>query len=645
MAARRINKSWAWWLGAGLAFALIAGACGGGGDDGETQPSQAVETTETAAPAEPADSGAAGDDGAVDDDSAGEAAPAPTDAEPEDTQEQEPLVAPVDTTTTTTAPPPAEEGEEVVVEAPAEPEPQFGGTLRVAVEAESDGLNPTANNFAVSAYVMTYPVFDPVAYWDTQGRWIPYLAESFTPIDEGRSWQMKLREGVRFHDGTALDSGDVIATFNAQLADPIVSLAVRPFYPEDLSGAITRIDDLTVQFNPIDQFAFFPQFITSQLGMIAPSEWLAAAAEDLNLNQHPVGTGPFMIESRTQDEVTVLVRNPDYWAADITDIYLDRIEIYPITDTVIAAERVAAGDIDLMVTSNSDAILTLRDSSDQGVRTIENVRSSEDFAMMNSEVPPFNDIRARQALTFATDRDAYVALIRQGVSPPADTMFHPDLIWHNPDVKQETNMPERAGPLVAEYCADNPGDYEWPVFSGERRAHCTDGRINIELQYSGPSVAQTRIAELLIDAWEPYFNVTEQEILQDSHIIEVALGQFNVVTWRQFGAVDPDNDVLWIECRVIGFISLNWPRDCNPERDALMYEQRATNDLDRRVEIWHWIQQDLRDSYTYIFFNHANWTIGAGPHVHNICGQTSPDGVELFCNNQGRVQLHQIWLS
>ncbi|MYJ36940.1 MAG: ABC transporter substrate-binding protein, partial [Acidimicrobiaceae bacterium] len=416
MTARPVHKRCASWLAVLLAFAVVAAACGGDdGDGGEAQPTQAVETTETAAPAAPDEPAEA----PVDDD--GEEAPAP--AEPED----EPLVAPVDTTTTTTPP---DDGE-AVVEAPAEPEPQFGGTLKVAVEAESDGLNPAANNFAVAAYVMTYPVFDPVAYWNTQGQWIPYLAESFTPINDGQSWQMKLREGVRFHDGTPLGADDVIATFNAQLADPIVSLAVRPYYPEDISEALVKIDDLTVQFNPLDKFGFFPQFITSQLGMIAPSEWLAAAADDPELNQYPIGTGPFMIEERKQDEVTVLVRNPDYWAADITDIYLDRIEVYPITDPVIGAERVAAGDIDLTVTSNSDAILTLRDS--EGVQTIENVRSSEDFAMMNIEMPPFDDIRARKALTHATDRDAYVALIRQGVSPPADTMFHPDLIWHNPD--------------------------------------------------------------------------------------------------------------------------------------------------------------------------------------------------------------------
>ena len=623
MSDRAIRRSWAHWTAVFLALALVAAACGGGDDGGDTSAAPAVETTDTVAPAEPDDPG---DSPVADDDSGDAEAPAPADDEPE-VEQDEPLVAPVDTTTTTTPP---DEGE-VVPEAPAEPEPQFGGTLRVAVEAEGDGLNPAANNFAVSAYVMTYPVFDPVVYWDTQGQWIPYLAESFIPIDEGRSWQMKLREGVRFHDGTDLDADDVIATFNAQLADPIVSLAVRPFFPPDPADAIVKIDDLTVQLNPLHQTQHFPQFVTSQLGMIAPSEWLARAAEDPALNQYPVGTGPFMIESRTQDEVTVLVRNPDYWAADLTDIYLDRIEVYPITDPTISAERLAAGDLDLMVTSNSDAILTLRDS--EGVQTIENLRSGEDFAMMNTEIPPFDDIRARQALTFATDRDAYVALIRQGVSPPADGMFHPDLIWHNPDVKQETNMPERAGPLVAEYCADNPGN-------------CTDGRINMELQYSGPSVAQTRIADLLINSWEDYFNITQDEILQDDHIIQVALGQWNVVTWRQFGAVDPDNDVLWLTCLAVGFISLNWPRHCDPEREEIMYEQRRIDDLDRRVEIWHQISEMIRDSYTYIFFNHANWTIGAGDHVHNICGQTSPaDGIELFCNNQGRVQLHQVWLS
>ena len=268
--------------------------------------------------------------------------PAATGDEPEAVEEQpELLVAPVDTTTTTTAP---EEGE-AAPEALAEPEPHLGGTLRVGVEAEGDGLNPAANSLAVSALIMTYPVFDPLAYYDTDGNWIPVLAESFTKIGDGTAWQMKLREGIRFHDGTELDADDVVATFKAQLDDPVLRVAFRPGFDPD--EPIRKIDDYTVEYKGVRPAARFPMAFTSQLGMILPSEWLERALADKSLNQMPVGQGPFKIERRVQDEVTVLVRNPDYWAADRIDIYLDRIEIEVITDTAVAAERLVAGDLDL----------------------------------------------------------------------------------------------------------------------------------------------------------------------------------------------------------------------------------------------------------------------------------------------------------
>ena len=601
-------------LAALAAAVLVAGACGGGGGE-DSEPADQVS-------AETAGGDALGVDAAGS--TAGGTAGTDESTEPgaasSDQIEEGQLTAPLDTV------PPA--GDAARDEVPAGLEPRFGGTLRVAVEAETDGLNPTANNFAVSAYVMAFPMFDPLAYWDTSGRWIPYLAESFTKVGDGSAWRMKLREGVRFHDGTALDADDVIATFEAQLADPVVSLAIIHLYEPD--EPIVKIDDLTVEYQLTRPFAAFPRQLTNQLGMVLPSEWLDLAYEDPTLNQMPVGQGPFMIESRVQDTKTVLVRNPDYWAADAVDVYLDRIEVYPITDSAIAASRLVAGDLDMMVTDNPDAILVLREAEE--VRTVENLRSGEHFAMLNTSKPPFDDIRARQALTFLTDRDAYVALIRQDTAPPADTMFHPDLIWHGPDIEQPTNKRERAAPLVEAYCADSPD-------------HCGDGRINMELQHSGPSVIQTRIADLLVDNWADHFNVTVQELLQDNHIVEVALGQYDAVTWRQFGEVDPDNDVVWLECASVSFISLNWTRYCDAERDGLMYEQRGIDDLDRRAEIWHEIQRMVRDAYTHIFFNHANWTIGVHRTVHNVCGQTAPaDGTELFCNNQGRAQLHQVWL-
>ena len=600
-----------------IAFALTAAACGGGDGDGQPAPAvEAAETTGTAAPSEPADSS---EDGT--------ATAAEPDAAEEQEEEEELLVAPVDTTTTT-APPPAD-GEDVV-EAPAEPEPQYGGTLRVGAFAEGDGLNPASNAFSTPVYLMAYPIFDPLAYYDTAGNWVPVLAESWTKVGDGTSWQMKVREGVRFHDGTELDADDVIATFEAQLADPLISIAFRPGFDPD--EPIRKVDDYTVEFVGVRPSAHLPNAFTTQIGMILPSEWLERAAADSSLNQMPVGTGPFMVESRIQDEVTVLVRNPDYWAADMIDIYLDRIEVYPIPDSAVAAQRLIAGELDLIVVSETSAILTLREAADRGVVTFENHRSDESMLLINAQSAVFSDIRARQALTFSTDQDLYVELLGEGTAEAADTMFHPDLIWRNPDIVQETNMPERAGPLVAEYCADHA-------------ENCSDGRINMRFGVPGPSVESDRTVDLMAATWGEFFNLDASVKPFDEMIIDVALGNYDVGLADAFGSVDPDSDVLFMECGAISFISLNFSRHCDPERDELMYEQRAIDDLDRRVEIWHRIQEINRDSYTMIFLTHSNFTIGARDNVHNICGQIGPTGDELFCNNQGRIWPNQIWLS
>ena len=251
--------------------------------------------------------------------------------------------------------------------------PRHGGTLRVAVEAEGDGINPAANNFAAPAYVMALPVIEPLVYWDAGGGWTPYLAEEVTKMGDSSSWQLKVRENVLFHDGSELDADDVIATFEAQYDDPIISRAVRPIY--DPSEPIAKIDEHTVQYNLRADHARYPALLTGQLGMVLPSEWVARARRDPSLNQAPVGTGPFTVEKRVIDEVTVLRRNTEYWAADTVEVYLDAIEVYPVTESSDAIDLLVSGEIDAMITSAAEAIVALRETD--GVYTIENTKSGD----------------------------------------------------------------------------------------------------------------------------------------------------------------------------------------------------------------------------------------------------------------------------
>ena len=529
------------------------------------------------------------------------------------------------------------DGSPVVETLPPEEDddPVPGGTLRYGLSAETNGINPTASSLSVNGLMMGNAVFDTLSALTPDGQWVPYLAESFTPNDDNTQWTVKLREGVTFHDGTPLNAEAVVANFEAQRAHPLVGLAVKPFYPEE--GATTVVDDLTVTFNLLEPDAKWPTAVSGQLGMVASPTWLAAAAEPDNgaLNQEPIGTGPFRIESRSEDSVTRFVRNDDWWNGEV---YLDAVEFYPVPDPDARNDLLFGGELDALHTTNQASILDLQD--DDSLQNVLNDASEESFAMINSAQAPFDDIRARQALTLATPVDLYNDLIALGVNRPAEQMFIPESPFYNPDVTQEHDDPDAAVALAQEYCAERGTETNELLGTPT----CTDGKINMEFQFSGPSVVQTRIAELLDEGWSAAFNVTFNELLEDEHIQQTAFGQYNVNTWRQFGAANPTNDSVWLMCRTIGGISLNWPRFCDEERDAIILETMTLVDDAERVPLMQELVRKMNEDYLYIFFNHTLWVNSFTENVRGTCDRAAPDGTPLECSSNGRTWFSSVWI-
>lgn len=520
-------------------------------------------------------------------------------------------------------------------DAPAEETPVAGGTLRVGLEADVDGLNPTASALAVAGLTMASAVFDPLFTFDVDGNAVPYLAESIEPSADFMVWTMTLRAGVVFHDGTPLTTDAVIKQFEITRNDPLVGLAVKPYYPE--TDAVVKIDDLTMEFHPLDASQYFPTALTAQLGYIASPTWLDALAADPTLEQAPVGTGPFQFDSRTEDSVTRFVRNDNWWGTDIIGpTYLDAIEFFPVPDPDTRTEMIQNGELDLLHTTDTNQFQTYRD--DPKLITSIDENGEEYFLMINTAKAPFDDIRVRQALALATDRQGYYDLFNAGEGIMADQMFTPDSQYFNPDVKQDGNDPAAAAALVAEYCGENPVD-------ADGKAQCTDGKVNMEYQWSGPSVIATRIADFYNENWKDSFNVTFDEQNQQMHIQEAALGVYNVVGWRQFGAENPGDDRVWLECRNIGGISLNWPRYCDDARDALIKEIANPASPDERVGLIQELVQNLHDSYAYIFMTHTSWAIVNTDKVQGNCDRKSPDGNALVCSTNGRMYFQSTWLS
>lgn len=529
-----------------------------------------------------------------------------------------------------------EEAIDITIAEEENTDPVTGGTLRYGLEADVNGLNPTASSLSAPGLLMSNAVFDTLAASTSDGDWVPYLAESFTPNDDFTQWTVKLREGITFHDGTPLNAEAVVVNFEAQRAHPLVGLAVKPYFPEE--GATTVVDDLTVSFNMLDPNANFPTALTGQLGFMASPTWLEAALADGSLNQAPVGTGPFVFESRSEDSVTRFVRNDNWWNGEV---YLDAVEFLPVPDPDSRTELLFGGELDALQTTNQASVLDL--TEDGSIQNVLNDASEESFAMMNTASAPFDDIRARRALTLATPVDLYNELIALGVNRPAEQMFTPDSPFYNPDVVQEHDDIEGAQALVAEYCGERGGDENTVLGTPA----CTDGKINIELQWSGPAVVQTRIAELLNESWtEAGFNVTFDELLQDEHVSQTAFGQYNVNTWRQFGAENPADDRVWLMCRNIGGISLNWPRYCDEERDAIILEIMATPEAEDQVELWKQLTEKINQDYLYVFFNHTLWDNAFAENVKGVCNRTAPDDAEvaLKCSSNGRTWFSTVWM-
>jgi hypothetical protein len=176
----------------------------------------------------------------------------------------------------------------------------------------------------------------------------------------------------------------------------------------------------------------------------------------------------------------------------------------------------------------------------------------------------------------------------------ANGRFVADNPYHNPDVVQAGEM--TSPPLRLWWPNTVRNSATRPTRSPEAPT-CTDGRINMEFQWSGPSVVQDRIADLLIAQWdEAGFNVTRDMLLQDDHIIQVAIGGYNVVTWRQFGAPEASVDNVWLLCRTVGGISLNWPRYCDEDRDAALLAAQATTDPAERAALYQEAEQLINDA-------------------------------------------------
>jgi len=281
--------------------------------------------------------------------------------------------------------------------------PVSGGALTFAAGADPDSLDPqnTQSNPGEQVNRMMY---ENLVRFNTKMQIEPALAESWTQSPDGLVWTFKLRKGIRFHDGTPFDAKAVKYFFDRVLGEekPFKASLYTPF----VQGAQV-VDDNTVRVTLKQPFAAFLFRLAHSAGGIVSPAAHQKYGKDLTL--HPVGTGPFKFKEWVKSDHVTLERNDGYWGGKPL---LDQVVVKTVREDAARVLMLEAGDADLILNIPPEDITRLRKDARFAIESIPTARAL--YVVINAKKKPFDDVRVRQALNYAVNRESIVKNLYQG---------------------------------------------------------------------------------------------------------------------------------------------------------------------------------------------------------------------------------------
>jgi ABC-type transport system substrate-binding protein len=465
-------------------------------------------------------------------------------------------------------------------------EPQDGGTLVFAVEADSDGYHPINSRWSISGNYVGSSVFEPLMVEVGDGSLEPWLAESVTPNDDATEWTIVTKDGITFHDGTPFDADAVVANIQARLESPLTSLANRPI------ESVEKVDDHTAVVHMKTPWSGYDHTLAAVGGYMAAPAMLEVAGGDPT---KVIGTGPFVFDEWVPGDHFSVTRYDDYWR---TPVHLDGITFRFLPDVTTRAASLESGDVDAIITPQPSAIKNFRDAD--GIVSFEH--ASEPFhVMLNSGQAPFDNPTLRQALAYGTNRDAVIAALDgEDVLEPADSPFLENNPWHLADSGYPEFDEEKATELVQEY-EDETGE---------------DARVTIK----GSSGQEEALAGALVEQWRNIgVDASFESIDQATLISQIVFGDYQAVLWRSHNWVDPDfNYIFWHSSYAapLGELSINFTHLENDELDAALDAGRSTLDPDARREAYDTVQRVLNQELTHLWLFGQVWDLASKDTVH-----------------------------
>jgi ABC-type transport system substrate-binding protein len=431
----------------------------------------------------------------------------------------------------------------------------------------------------------------------------PDLAESYTVSDDGLTYTFKLRPGLKFHNGRAVTSADVKYSLE-RAVNPATQSPGGGYFGmikgyEDVSGGkatelagIATPDDTTVVFTLTRPDATFLHLMAINFSYVVPREEVEKAGADWG--KQPVGTGAFKFVEWIPGQRIALERNPDYFRQGVP--YLDRLTFEFGQDPTVAVLRLKKGEVDIVgdgIPPAQFAEVMADPANKDLIAAGEQLHTG--YVTMNVTQPPFDNVKVRQAVNMAINKDRIVRLINnRGV--PAVQALPPAMPAYNPDNKGYAYDPEGAKKLLAEAGA---GDIATELYA-----------MNVD---PNPRIAQAIQQDLAaVGIKAEIRSLAQAEVIAAGGSGKAPMIWSGGMAWIA-DFPDPANfyyGILGCAGAVEG--GWNWSKYCNKELDARAEKADAMVKADQasaRIEEWKKIFDDvLKDAPWAPVFNEKRFT-------------------------------------
>lgn len=503
--------------------------------------------------------------------------------------------------------------------------PKKGGALVYARGADSVGLDPI-NIVDGESIRVTHAIFETLFEYDEELELQPKLAESYKTAEDGLTWTIHLKEGIKFHDGTDFNADAVVFNFERWM-DPENPYHIGdfPYYPFLYGGFkgdpdhkidyVKAVNDSTVEIKLTEELAPFISFLAIPMFGIASPE----AIEQYNekFYEHPVGTGPFEFESWSRNDKIVLKANENYYIEN--EPLLDKMIFTVVPDNAARLNVLLTGEADMIDGMNPEDADTVEE--DENLQLIKRPSFTNGFMVFNTQVEPFDNVKVRQAINMAIDKKGLVDAFYNGYAEVAKSPVPPVLWGYNDDIVDYVFNAEEAKKLLAE--AGYPNGFKTEIWTMSNPRPYMPQPIKIA------EVMQSNLEDIGIEAeiksyeWATYLEKT-------------ANGEHTMAMFGWTGVMaDPDNFLY------PNLSSTNTEKPAsnlafykNEEFTSLLEQARVTFDQEERITLYKKAQEIFHEDAPWVTIANTTPPIGLADYVEGFVAHPMEidDYAKLYLN-------------